>query len=281
MLLCKPMQWETLRLSKSPAAENAWDWHKYLRYWAYHLPAVWAGRWSALPGSATEGGDRNIKKHQGVWKGYWLMEPLPDIFAREAVEGHSRNSGGFPALLADKEKGPGKQGGMESVSCSVWRMTPFPPTSPLLVSLHNMCEALGHKGQLNVETEESPSRGMSRLSHLSPRLQTDSVKDKRRIIFIGVSLLSETEGLIWQPDPAHREVCCLPGTQVRDITRKLPSLVWPSDYYLLLIFQVGHDEGVERILRAIKRNFRALGRLVYGVRAQVVCSSIPSAWKDT
>ena len=56
--------------------------------------------------------------------------------------------------------------------------------------------------------------------------------------------------------------------------RKLPTLVWPSDYYPLLIFQVGSDEVATRSLRAIKRDFRALGQLVKGSGAQVVFSSI-------
>ena len=65
-------------------------------------------------------------------------------------------------------------------------------------------------------------------------------------------------------DPSHREVCCLPGAQVRVVARKLPGLVWPSDYYPLLVMQVGSDEMVERSPKAIKRDFRALGRLVEG-----------------
>jgi len=40
--------------------------------------------------------------------------------------------------------------------------------------------------------------------------------------------------------------------------------------------QVGGDEIVERSPKAIKRDFRALGRLVEGLGAQVVFSSIPS-----
>jgi len=58
--------------------------------------------------------------------------------------------------------------------------------------------------------------------------------------------------------------------------------VQPSDYYPLLVKQVGSDEIVERSPRAIKRDFRALGRLVEGSGAQVMFSSIPSvAGKST
>jgi len=59
------------------------------------------------------------------------------------------------------------------------------------------------------------------------------------------------------------------------VKRKLPTLVWPLDYYTLLIFQVGSSEVAARSLRAIKRDFRALGQLVKGSGALVVFCSIP------
>jgi len=123
---------------------------------------------------------------------------------------------------------------------------------------------------------EAPSRGFPRTSQSSPRVMTASAKKKRRVIVIGDSLLRGTEGLICRPDPSHREVCCLPGARVRDIAKKVPGLVRPSDYYPLLVMQVGGDEIAERSPKAIKREFRALGRLVEGSGAQVVFSSIPS-----
>jgi len=52
--------------------------------------------------------------------------------------------------------------------------------------------------------------------------------------------------------------------------------VQPSDYYPLLVMQVGGDEIAERSPKATKRHFGALGRLVEGSGAQVVFSSIPS-----
>jgi len=87
---------------------------------------------------------------------------------------------------------------------------------------------------------------------------TASVKKKRWVIVIGDSLLRGTEGPICRPDPSHREVCCLPGARVRDVARKLLGLVRPSDYYPLLVVQVGGDEIAERSPKAVKRDFRAL-----------------------
>ena len=72
-------------------------------------------------------------------------------------------------------------------------------------------------------------------------------------------MLRGTEGPICRPDPSHREVFCLPGARVRDVAKELPGLVHPTDYYPLLLMQVGGDKIAERSPKAIKRDFRALG----------------------
>lgn len=86
----------------------------------------------------------------------------------------------------------------------------------------------------------------------------------------GRLLLRTTEGSIFRPNPTCREVCCLPGARIRDITGKLLSLVRPSDYCLLLVVQAGSGKITKRCLSAIERDFRALGRLVEGSGAGVV-----------
>lgn len=78
-----------------------------------------------------------------------------------------------------------------------------------------------------------------------------------------------------RPAPTRRELCCLPAARVRDICRKLPSLIRPSDCYPLLIVQAGSDEIPVRSLRIIKNDFRRLGKLVDGAGIQVVFASIP------
>jgi len=88
--------------------------------------------------------------------------------------------------------------------------------------------------------------------------QNCSIKKERWVIIIGNSLLSGTEGPVCRPDPLLREVCCLPGTSVKDVRRKLPALVQHSGYYPLLIFQIGSYEVATRSPRAMKRHFRAL-----------------------
>jgi len=57
---------------------------------------------------------------------------------------------------------------------------------------------------------------------------------------------------------------------MRDITRKLPSLVQSSDCYRLLLFYMGGDEVAVSNPRVIKRDFRALGHLVGESGAQVI-----------
>lgn len=67
---------------------------------------------------------------------------------------------------------------------------------------------------------------------------------------------------------------------VKDVARNLPTLVPPSDYNPLLMFQVGRDEGVTRSQRTIQRPFMALGQLVKEPGAQVLFSVLPVEEND-
>jgi len=114
-----------------------------------------------------------------------------------------------------------------------------------------------------------------------PVLLPPSTMKQRRVLVVAHSLLKGTEGPIRWADPPHREVCCLPGAWVIGITRKLPSLVQPSDYCPLLLFHVGGDEVAVRSPGVIKRDFRDLGWLVRESGAQVIFSSLlPAAGGD-
>jgi len=61
----------------------------------------------------------------------------------------------------------------------------------------------------------------------------------------------------------HRSISPM-NSLLRDITRRLPSLVQPSGCYPLRIAQAGSDEVAERSLRTIRRDIRALGWLADG-----------------
>ncbi|XP_048824010.1 uncharacterized protein LOC125703493 [Lagopus muta] len=162
------------------------------------------------------------------------------------------------------------------------RRRPPRPTSVPQVPLSNRFETLELEGEEaeNKVVEQPLSFAKERRS--APRLKTASSGKERRVIVVGDSLLKGTEGPICRPDPTRREVCCLPGARVRDISRKLPGLIRPSDYYPLLVVQVGSDDTAKRSLRAIKNDFKGLGRVLDGAGMQVIFSSIPSvAGKDS
>jgi len=98
---------------------------------------------------------------------------------------------------------------------------------------------------------------------------------------MGDSFLRGMEGFICRLDPSRREVCCLPGAWVRDITRKLPKLVWSDDYFPLFVVQVGSDEISQRSLRTTKRDFGGCGHLVQDAGVQMIfCSILSGAVKD-
>ena len=50
----------------------------------------------------------------------------------------------------------------------------------------------------------------------------------------------------------------------------------PKDYYPLLVFQVGRHDITRRRPKSMKRDFRALGKLIKGSGTQTAFSSIPS-----
>jgi len=142
------------------------------------------------------------------------------------------------------------------------RQIPSWPPSPPQMLLCNRYEALKPEEQANDKADEGPRMGLPRTRQSAPCIMTSSTEKQRRVIAIGHSLLRGTEGPICRPDLSHREVCCLPGAQVRDIARTLPGLVQPSDYYPLLVVQVGSDEVRDKSTQEIKSDFRALGRQV-------------------
>ncbi|GAB0210155.1 hypothetical protein GRJ2_003481300 [Grus japonensis] len=108
----------------------------------------------------------------------------------------------------------------------------------------------------------------------APRVVTTPTKKKRWVIAVGDSLLRGTAGPLCRADPPLREACCLPGARVKDIMRKLPSLVRPSDCYPLLLLHVGGDEAETCNAKAIKRDFRLLGWSLKDLGPQVIFSSL-------
>ncbi|KFV62115.1 hypothetical protein N307_03715, partial [Dryobates pubescens] len=147
---------------------------------------------------------------------------------------------------------------------------------PLPLPLHSKYEALQAEGSRDERVEEQPSGEEPKAKQSPSTIATSSTKKRRRVIVVGNSLLGVTEGPICRRNPSHREVCSLPGAWVRNITRRLPELIQPSDYYPLLVIQAGSDEIDKKGMRAIKKEFKALGQLIDGAGAQVVFFSVPS-----
>ncbi|GAB0179160.1 hypothetical protein GRJ2_000381300 [Grus japonensis] len=150
------------------------------------------------------------------------------------------------------------------------------PTSPSHVPLCNRYEALAVEGHSSEDMDDSQATPevAPRPKRPTPWVMTIPTKKKRRVIVVGDSLLKGTEGPICRADPPLREVCCLPRARVKDIARKLPSLVHPSDYYPLLLLHVCGDEAETRTTKAIKRDFRLLGQSLKDSGAQVIFSSL-------
>ncbi|KAG6924590.1 hypothetical protein G0U57_016929, partial [Chelydra serpentina] len=89
---------------------------------------------------------------------------------------------------------------------------------------------------------------------------TTTPKRRRRVVVVGDSLLRGTESSICRPDRENREVCCLPGTRIRDVTERLPRLIKPSDRYPFLLLHVGTNDTAKNDLEHITADYVALGR---------------------
>ncbi|CAM5139707.1 unnamed protein product [Eretmochelys imbricata] len=72
----------------------------------------------------------------------------------------------------------------------------------------------------------------------------------------------------------NREVCCLPGTRIHDVTERLSRLISPSDRYPFLLLHVGTSDTAKNDIVWITADYMALGRRIKEFEAQVVFSSI-------
>lgn len=113
--------------------------------------------------------------------------------------------------------------------------------------------------------------------HPNIHITTTSDKKKRSIYIIGKSLVRGTEGLICQLDQIYREACCLPGAQVRDVTRKLTRLVQPR-LLTIIDFSCQQQWDIKKKSKVNQMGLQGFGVIKNkGARAQVVFPSIPPA----
>lgn len=78
-----------------------------------------------------------------------------------------------------------------------------------------------------------------------------------------------TEAPICHPDPISRQVCCVPGALIRDAAERLPDCC-----YALLVVHMAVSDIESSSLKSIKKDYRALGKVVRGPRAQIVFSLV-------
>ncbi|TRZ16813.1 hypothetical protein HGM15179_010322 [Zosterops borbonicus] len=201
----------------------------------------------------------------------WWSSALPSLRdshlnSEDLYDSHSQAIEEHPVDEGEWQRVPTRGGNNKNFS---------QPPSPSQVPLQNRYEALALENQLdNLKEHYLPSEPPF-LDSSVRRISTSNTKKKRRAIVVGDSLLKGTEGPICRPDPSHREVCYLPGAWIKDITMRLPGLIQPTDCYPLLILQAGSDEIEKRSVKAIKREFRALGHVVDKTGTQVVFCSVP------
>uniref|UniRef100_A0A8C8RI01 C2H2-type domain-containing protein n=1 Tax=Pelusios castaneus TaxID=367368 RepID=A0A8C8RI01_9SAUR len=167
---------------------------------------------------------------------------------------------------------PSEKDGMAQAEDGHWQLVtsgsrqcstpaPIPPS----VVVKNRYAALQTGDDMEEEKPCTPEVG--RITTITPRR-------KRRVVVVGDSLLRGMEAPICRPDKASREVCCLPGARIRDVTEGLSRIIRPSDYYPMLLIHVGTNDTARGDPLQIKGDYRALGARVKEFGAQVVFSSI-------
>ncbi|CAJ0928434.1 unnamed protein product [Ranitomeya imitator] len=95
-----------------------------------------------------------------------------------------------------------------------------------------------------------------------------TAKKQRRVVVVGDSLLRGTEAAICRPDITAREVCCLPGAMIKDVTDKIPKLFSSKDVHPFLLIHVGTNDTARKDLPTICKDFEELGKKVKELDAQ-------------
>lgn len=144
-------------------------------------------------------------------------------------------------------------------------------------------KVLLHKIQHRLENEKHVNKGQDpgkpdniKLNSPPTYIGMSATRKACKVLVIGDSLLRGTEATIYCPDNFSREICCLPGACISDVTDRLSSLVNPTDYYLLVLFHVGYNDTLMRQLRSIKKDYMSLEPMLKRSGPKVVFSSISS-----
>lgn len=81
-------------------------------------------------------------------------------------------------------------------------------------------------------------------------------------------------------DRLLRELCCIPGTWVKDVTMKLSSMVRSTDHYPLLLYQEDSDEEVTSSVKVIRRDSGTSENCLKKLRVQNIFFLLPILGKN-
>ncbi|TRZ09729.1 hypothetical protein HGM15179_017375 [Zosterops borbonicus] len=181
---------------------------------------------------------------------YWYMR-LKAIEARNFMLheiAEPENSGGIPEAI---ENGVTSLVWASGTSGCSWRAQ---PVSITLKPGSKLIAVVPGKGR-----NAPPHKGIAK-ARKAYTLNQDQFQKEEKKGCSGRQLLSKEKRASSMLEGPCSQGSLLPPW-VKDIARKLPSLVQPLDYYLLVVFHVDGDEVAICIPKVIKRDFKALGWL--------------------
>ncbi|CAJ0936766.1 unnamed protein product [Ranitomeya imitator] len=126
---------------------------------------------------------------------------------------------------------------------------------------------LKNRYQIFVEDEAIPASKKEKGTQQQVTAKS-TAKKQRRVVVVGDSLLRGTEAAICRPDITAREVCCLPGAMIKDVTDRIPKLFSSKDVHPFLLIHVGTNDTARKDLPTICKDFEELGKKVKELDAQ-------------
>lgn len=152
------------------------------------------------------------------------------------------------------------------------------------VPLHNRYDALGLKkgegvNNNNGNGQDSGKSNCMKVDQQTSCIRTSATKKAWRVLDIGDFSLRSTEVPIFHPDNIKKEVFCLSGACIRDITKRLPGLVKSEGYHPFPLFHVRTTEAATRRLRNIKRDFIFLWKDAEEIRSTSRVLLSPPSWR--
>ncbi|CAJ0941587.1 unnamed protein product, partial [Ranitomeya imitator] len=195
----------------------------------------------------------------------------------------------FEASLGKKygSQGPGGESNMHSIKSSmhIFGIAAFRISQSINKQTINLITKWHSKKKIEIpelvfwssdSNKSQPTSDTSYSNKLSQQQVTakSTAKKQRRVVVVGDSLLRGTEAAICRPDITAREVCCLPGAMIKDVTDRIPKLFSSKDVHPFLLIHVGTNDTARKDLPTICKDFEELGKKVKELDAQVVFSSI-------